>query len=149
MASIAQKAPTVPRQPIIALLLVALSVAAGLRTTAHDSAPTVTPIRASTPTAASAHPMVGSWSETRNGGSHATFFADGHVILTDEYGQTWHGAWRPVDAHGIIATYTIQSGGTAGGQGIEDAAHGITGDQLTLGLGTFIRLVPPQSRRLA
>jgi hypothetical protein len=91
--------------------------------------------------------IVGSWSETRNGGAHITFFADGNVIFTDGDGQTWHGAWQPTDADGLVATYVIQTWGSGGGQGIEDFVESVAGNEVTLGYGTFRRVTPPDPSR--
>jgi hypothetical protein len=132
------------------LALACVCVAATLGVSAQDRGSTVTPLPPRTTIATAVpHPIVGSWSETRNGGAHVTFFADGNVILTDGDRQTWHGAWQPTDAGGPIATYVVQSWGRGGGQGIEDFARSVSGDELTLGYGTFRRLVPPDPANFA
>ncbi|MDP9365124.1 MAG: hypothetical protein M3Q10_13020 [Chloroflexota bacterium] len=118
--------------------LAAVTAATTLRAAAQNPGPAVTPLAA-----ASSHPIVGSWSETRNDGAHITFFADGNVILTDGDGQTWHGAWQPAGADGPVATYVVQSWGSGGGQGFEDQVFSVSSDELTLGYGTFWRLVAP------
>lgn len=62
---------------VVALVAVGLAVGAA----AQDDAPA----------SLATHPMVGSWREGRNGGSHVSFFADGIVIQTFADGTTWHG----------------------------------------------------------
>jgi len=89
--------------------------------------------------------VVGSWAERRNRGDHLTFFADGNALLTDATGQTFHGAWRPVDDPDSIGSYIFQAWGRGGGTGRSGPIVRVTADELDLGNAVYDRLVAPGS----
>ena len=101
------------------------------------------------PTTGATDLIVGAWAERRNRGNHVIFHADGTALLTDATGQTFHGAWRPVDHRDLVGTYVFQAWGRGGGTGRAGPILRVNADELELGDTVYDRLVPPAPEEFA